>query len=114
VLVPFTGGRSIVLLTDLEFTLPLLVTLASLWLAYRIVNLPGFADFLIATEAEMNKVSWTTRHRLIQDTIVVLVTVVLLTTFLFVVDVVWNYALTRIGVIVEPKANQTANTTVHW
>jgi hypothetical protein len=51
---------------------------------------------------------------LIQDTIVVLVTVVLLTTFLFVVDVVWNYALTRIGVIVEPKAGQTANTTVHW
>ena len=32
-------------------------------------------DFLIATEAEMNKVSWTTRKRLVKDTIVVLVTV---------------------------------------
>ena len=29
-----------------------------LWLGYRIVNVPQFADFLIAVEAEMNKVSW--------------------------------------------------------
>jgi len=112
--VPFTGGRSIVLLKDIQFTLPILVALASLWLAYRVVNLPVFADFLIATEAEMNKVSWTTRQRLIQDTIVVLVTVVLLTAFLFVVDVAWNMVLTRIGIIVEPKAGQAANTSVHW
>ena len=41
----------------------------------------------IATEAEINKVSWTTRKRLIQDTTVVLVTVFLFTLFLFVVDI---------------------------
>jgi len=114
VLVPFAGGRSIVLLKDLQFTLPLLVTVASLWLAYRVVNVPVFADFLIATEAEMNKVSWTSRHRLVQDTVVVLVTVVLLTTFLFVVDVVWNQVLTRVGVVAEPKAGQQTSTSVHW
>ena len=51
-----------------------------LWRAWRgMVNFPAFADFLIATEAEMNKVSWTTRKRLVQDTIVVLTTVVLMT-----------------------------------
>ena len=51
--------------------------------------MPTFADFLIATEAEMNKVSWTNRKRLVQDTVVVLVTVFLFTMFLFVVDILW-------------------------
>ena len=37
--------------------------------------------------------TWTTRKRLFQDTIVVLVTVVLLTAFLFVVDVIFIWAL---------------------
>ena len=32
--------------------------MAGLWIGYRVVNLPSFADFLIAVEAEMNKVSW--------------------------------------------------------
>jgi preprotein translocase SecE subunit len=69
--------------------LPVLLALAALWFAWRVVNYPTFADFLIATEAEMNKVSWTTRKRLVQDTIVVLVTVALLTVFLFFVDILW-------------------------
>ena len=70
-------------------------------MAWRIVNCPAFADFLIATEAELNKVSWTTRKRLIQDTIVVLMTVFLLTVFLFVVDVAWGKVLSNwpIGVL---------------
>jgi preprotein translocase SecE subunit len=37
----------------------------------------------------MNKVSWTTRRRLVQDTIVVLVTVIMLTMFLFFIDILW-------------------------
>jgi preprotein translocase SecE subunit len=107
VVLPFTGGRSLTLLRALPLTLPLLLAALSLWLAYRIVNLPVFADFLIATEAEVNKVSWTTRKRLIQDTIVVLVTVILLTVFLFVVDQAWAFVLTRIGVVqITPAAAQ--------
>jgi len=91
---PATGTRpSIVLLPNVKYTLPMLLALASLWLSYRVVNYPVFADFLIATEAELNKVSWTTRKRLVQDTIVVLVTVVLLTVFLLVVDVFWSQLL---------------------
>src|SRR2546430_6963945 len=42
--------------SHVSITLPLLLAAASLWLAYRVVNYPTFADFLIATEAEMNKV----------------------------------------------------------
>jgi preprotein translocase SecE subunit len=89
VTIPFTDGHTVTLLPDVQFTLPLLLAAASLWLAYRVVNFPAFADFLIATEAELNKVSWTTRKRLVQDTIVVLTTLVLLTAFLFIVDVLW-------------------------
>lgn len=86
---PFTHGKTLVLLPDVRFTVPLLLALAALWFAYRIVNFPVFADFLIATEAELNKVSWTTRRRLVQDTIVVLTTMLLLTGFLFVMDSIW-------------------------
>jgi len=69
--------------------------------AWRVVNWPVFADFLIATEAELNKVSWTTRKRLVQDTIVVLMTLVLMAVFLFVVDVAWGRILSwrPIGVL---------------
>src|SRR5207245_6636592 len=89
-----TGGdtrylASITLLPDVKFTVPLLLAVAALWLAWRLVNFPVFADFLIATEAELNKVSWTTRRRLVQDTIVVLTTMLLLTGFLFAMDSLW-------------------------
>lgn len=106
VLVPFSGGQSIMLLPWLPATVPVILGLASLWFAYRVVNLPVFADFLIATEAEMNKVSWTTRQRLVQDTIVVLVTVVLLTFFLFVVDWCWSMALKSVDVIHTPAPTE--------
>lgn len=68
---------------------PLLLISAIFWVSWRLVNWPTFADFLIATDAEMNKVSWTTRKRLVQDTIVVLATTFLLTAFLFCIDILW-------------------------
>jgi preprotein translocase SecE subunit len=88
-----TEFRRLTLLPAVQYTVPLLVLAAGIWLAWRVVNLPVFADFLIATEAEINKVSWTTRKRLAQDTIVVLVTVVLMAGFLFTTDVVWKVLL---------------------
>jgi preprotein translocase SecE subunit len=88
-----TEFRTLTLLPSVQFTVPLLILAASIWFAWRIVNLPVFADFLIATEAEINKVSWTTRKRLVQDTIVVLVTVVLMAGFLFSTDIVWKVLL---------------------
>jgi preprotein translocase SecE subunit len=88
-----TDFRKLTLLPAVQYTVPLLILAGSIWLAWRIVNLPVFADFLIATEAEINKVSWTTRKRLVQDTIVVLVTVVLMAGFLFTTDVVWKVLL---------------------
>lgn len=99
----------VVLLPHVRFTVPLLLFAAALWLAYRVVNFPVFADFLIATEAEMNKVSWTTRKRLVQDTIVVLVMVIILTVYLFLVDIMWGQSLEWIQVLQfnQGEAKQT-------
>jgi preprotein translocase SecE subunit len=96
---PFTEGLAgrgrffLPLLYGANVMGPLLLVVLLGWVSWRVVNWPTFADFLIATEAEMNKVSWTTRKRLVQDTIVVLVTVVLMTVFLFVVDIIWIQVL---------------------
>lgn len=88
--VPFTEHRLYVpLIYKLNLLGPIFLGAAIVWFSWRLVNWPTFADFLIATEAEMNKVSWTTRRRLFTDTIVVLVTTFLLTAFLFTVDIVW-------------------------
>jgi preprotein translocase SecE subunit len=106
-----TEFASLRLLPSIQYTVPLLILAGSIWLAWRVVNLPIFADFLIATEAEINKVSWTTRKRLVQDTIVVLITVVLMAGFLFTADFVWTELLRSkvINVLQIPK--QEAETT---
>jgi preprotein translocase SecE subunit len=103
-----TSAATVTLLPALPFTVPLLLLGLSLWLAWRIVNLPMFADFLIATDAEMNKVSWITQKRLVQDTIVVLVTVVLMTIYLFAMDQTWRVVLSwkPIGVLILPSEDQ--------
>jgi preprotein translocase subunit SecE len=69
------------------------------WIIFRIVQFPPFAEFLIATEAEMNKVSWTNKEDLIRSTTVVLMTVVLMAVFLFVVDRLWTFILQMLGVL---------------
>lgn len=107
--IPFTDPpRSIAVLTDVNYTAPFLLAAATFWLAWRAVNVPTFADFLIATEAEMNKVSWSSRKRLMQDTVVVLVTTVLLTCFLMAVDVFWGWLLSRQIVGVLPTRDPAA------
>ncbi|CAN5188452.1 hypothetical protein BH11PLA2_BH11PLA2_39500 [soil metagenome] len=99
---PFINS-AVTVLTDKQFAIPLLLAAACLWAAWRAVNVPVFADFLIATEAEMNKVSWTPRKRLIQDTIVVLVTTLLLTAFLLIIDLFWGWLLSLSFVGVLPN-----------
>lgn len=98
------GGFTV--LPDLAFTIPLILAAISLWFAWRAVNFPPFADFLIATEAEINKVSWSSRRSLIRDTIVVLVSLVLITLFLFVVDIFWSFVLSREIVKVLPSKSE--------
>jgi preprotein translocase subunit SecE len=82
-----------------RFGLPLAFAVVLGWLILRLIHFPPFADFLIATEAEMNKVSWTTKDDLIRATTVVLATVLFMALFLFVVDRLWTLILQLIGVL---------------
>jgi len=78
---------------SLRFGLPGLVLLLGLWVAYRVVNVPRFADFLISVEAEMAKVSWPSRSELIRSSIVVLVTIIALAIVLATYDFFWAMLL---------------------
>jgi preprotein translocase subunit SecE len=82
-----------------RFGLPAVFAAILGWVVFRLIHFPPFADFLIATEAEMNKVSWTTKDDLIRATTVVLVTVLFMALFLFLVDRLWTLILQLIGVL---------------
>jgi preprotein translocase subunit SecE len=68
---------------------PAALMLAGLWIVYRSVNMPALADFLIAVEAEMNKVSWPSRGELMTASMVVLVCILFLGFLLAAYDFVW-------------------------
>lgn len=72
---------------------------AGLWIAYRLVNMAAFADFLIAVEAEMNKVSWPSRTELVRSCIVVIFSIFFLMLVLFGYDIFWSWLLKQIGVM---------------
>ena len=74
-----------------EYWIPGLLLAGSLWVAYRIVNVPNFADFLIAVEAEMNKVSWPSKPELFRASLVVLVTIFVLALMLTGFDLFWRF-----------------------
>ena len=82
-----------------RLAIPSVVMIVGLWVAYRLVNLPMFADFLIAVEAEMNKVSWPTRTELYRSSAVVLVTVFVLAALLFMFDITWRQIFMTIDIV---------------
>ena len=71
-----------------KYVLPMIVLAIGAWAAFRVVNVPRFAEFLISVENEMNKVSWPSRQELFRASLVVLVVIFLLTAILFVYDFV--------------------------
>jgi len=66
------------------------------WASYRAVNYPRFADFLIAVEAEMNKVSWPKRDELYKASLVVIFVIFFLAGVLFLFDIVWRFLFVQI------------------
>jgi preprotein translocase subunit SecE len=79
-----------------KYVVPVLVLILGIWLGYRIVNLPTFADFLIAVEAEMNKVSWPSQTALIRSSMVVIILMFGLTMVLFLYDTVLAWFLSKV------------------
>jgi preprotein translocase subunit SecE len=75
---------------------PIAVLVVGLWMSFRIVQMPSFADFLISVEAEMNKVSWPTWPELLRSSIVVILMIFILASVLFFYDLAWKFLLERI------------------
>jgi len=78
--------------------IPAVVLLAGMWFGYRVVNWSRFADFLIAVEAEMNKVTWPSKDELVRAAIVVIFTIFFLAIALFLFDILWQQVFSAIGV----------------
>ena len=76
-----------------------LLLVVGIWLAYRLVNWPQFSNFLIAVEAEMNKVSWPSRAELMRSSLVVIIVIFALAGLLFGYDMIWRFLFTFLGVL---------------
>jgi preprotein translocase subunit SecE len=86
-----------------RYGVPAALAVTGLWAAYRMVNLPLFADFLIAVEAEMNKVSWPSWNELVRSSLVVIVMIFAIGFLLFGFDALWIKIFQLIHVLPAPK-----------
>jgi preprotein translocase subunit SecE len=75
-----------------------LVVLAAV-VMFWLVNRPRSADFMIATEGEMKKVSWSSRKEIIGSTKVVIITTLIITAVLFAVDLLFTQLFVWIKVL---------------
>jgi preprotein translocase subunit SecE len=69
------------------------------WVIFKLVNMPRLADFMIQTEGEMKKVSWSSKKEIIASTKIVIVTVVILAIILAMVDFGFAELFHKIGVL---------------
>lgn len=79
-----------------RYVVPGILLAVGVWIAFRIVNIPSFADFLISVEAEMNKVSWPGRTELWRASMVVIVVIFLLAGILFAYDLILKFVIGKI------------------
>ena len=77
----------------MRFALPGGLLAAGLWLCFRIVNLPRFAEFLIAVEAEMAKVSWPSGDEVFRSSAVIIFLIFALAAILAGYDLFWRIVL---------------------
>lgn len=90
---------SVPLAMILRYTVPTLLLVGGVWLGYRLVNYAPFADFLIAVEAEMNKVTWPSRTEMIRSAIVVIIIMFGLALVIFVYDGVLRFVLRLLNIV---------------
>jgi len=65
-------------------------------LIFWLVNKPLLADFMIAAEGEMKKVSWSSRKEIAVSTSVVIVVVIILAAFLGLTDIIFELLFSEI------------------
>lgn len=66
--------------------IPSLVCAGLAGVIYWISNIPTIADFMIAAEGEIKKVSWSSRKEIVNSTVIVIIVVVAMAAGLGVVD----------------------------
>ncbi len=75
----------------IRFGIPTLLAAGVAALVFWIVNRPKSADFMIATEGEMKKVSWSSKKEIVGSTKVVIVTTFIAAGLLFGVDMLFQF-----------------------
>jgi preprotein translocase subunit SecE len=83
----------------LMFGVPTLLVAVLAAVMYWVLNRPNVADFMIATESEMKKVSWSSRKEVIGSTKVVIVTTFILAVLLFGVDFLFGLIFHVLGIL---------------
>ena len=95
-------GKRLFDLGDEQFSINPAVALALslatglLFGTFKLVNYPRFVDFLIDTENELKKVSWASRRQVINESIVVLATVIILGFYVWCIDSIFILIRTKI------------------
>ncbi len=67
-------------------------------LFYWLVNKPNVADFLIAAESEIKKVSWSSRREIVVSTVIVICVVAVMAVLLFAADMGFQFLFRLIGI----------------
>ena len=83
----------------LVFGIPLGIFVGLTWMMFWVVNRPRSADFMIATEGEMKKVSWSSRREIIGGTKVVIAATLVLAVLLMAVDLAFGFFFQWIEVL---------------
>ncbi len=85
----------------IQMGIPFVIFVVGGWGVFKLVNWPQFADFMISTEGEMKKVSWSTRKEVIGATRIVIFSMFLMSIMLAATDFIFNWVFTSIGVILD-------------
>jgi preprotein translocase subunit SecE len=78
---------------NVSIGIPLAFLAVTGWAAFRLIQFPKFAEFLIAVEAEMGKVSWPTQSELVKASGVVIFVIFGLAALLFLYDWILKWVL---------------------
>ncbi len=83
----------------LQYGIPTVVVVLLGVLMLKLVNRQKSADFLIATESEMKKVSWSSKKEIVGSTKVVIVTAFIMAAILFAVDIIFIFLFDWLGIM---------------
>ena len=79
-----------------EIFTPVVVCAILTFLIFLVVNKPKIADFMIAAEGEIKKVSWASRAEIMASTVVVIGVVILMATLLFLADLFFKFMMMNV------------------